>query len=38
MHVVEDAVEGIDLEGSLEQAWNEMKEKGANVVTSDELY
>lgn len=37
MHVVEDAVEGIDLEGSLELAWKEMKEKGAGVVRSDDL-
>ena len=37
MHIVEDAVKGIDLNGSLEEAWSEMKEKGVNVVTSDEL-
>lgn len=37
MHIVKDVVEGIDLEGSLEQAWKEMKEKGADVVSSDQL-
>lgn len=37
MHIVKDAVNGIDLDGSLDAAWDEMKEKGVNVVTSDEL-
>lgn len=37
MHIVEDAVAGIDLDGSLEQAWKEMKEKGVIVTTSDQL-
>ncbi len=37
MHVVEDAVQGIDLEGSLDAAWIEMKEKGAKITTSDQL-
>lgn len=37
MHIVEDAVEGIDLNGSLDQAWREMKEKGVLVTTSDSL-
>lgn len=37
MHIVKDAVEGIDLDGSLDAAWEEMKEKGVNIVTSDEL-
>ena len=37
MHIVEDAVKGIDLDGSLDQAWKEMKEKGVNIVTSDDL-
>lgn len=37
MHIVKDAVKGIDLNGSLDEAWKEMKEKGANVVTSDDL-
>ncbi len=37
MHIVEDAVAGIDLDGSLEQAWKEIKEKGVIVTTSDQL-
>lgn len=37
MHIVKDAVKGIDLDGSLDAAWNEMKEKGVNIVTSEEL-
>jgi len=35
--VVEDAVKGIDLEGSVEAAWNEMEEAGAGRTTSSEL-
>jgi len=37
MHIVEDAVKGIDLDGSLDAAWDEMKEQGVNIVTSDDL-
>jgi nicotinamidase/pyrazinamidase len=37
MHVVEDAVRGIDLNGSLEAAWQEMRGKGANIVSSKDL-
>jgi len=37
MHIVEDAVEGIDLEGSLAAAWEEMKDAGVNITTSDSL-
>lgn len=37
MHIVKDAVKGIDLDGSLDAAWNEMKKKGVNIVTSDDL-
>lgn len=37
MHIVKDAVKGIDLDGSLDAAWNEMKEKGVDVVTSEDL-
>jgi nicotinamidase/pyrazinamidase len=37
MHIVEDAVSGIDLNGSLEKAWSEMKTAGARIVTSDDL-
>ncbi|WP_445666032.1 bifunctional nicotinamidase/pyrazinamidase [Fodinibius sp. AD559] len=35
--VVEDAVKGIDIEGSVDQAWTEMLEKGAKKVSSKEL-
>lgn len=37
MHIIEDAVAGIDLDGSLNQAWKEMKEKGVNITTSKSL-
>ena len=37
MHIVKDAVKGIDLDGSLDTAWDEMKEKGVNIVTSEDL-
>ena len=37
MYIVKDAVKGIDLDGSLDAAWNEMKEKGVNIVTSEDL-
>lgn len=37
MHVVEDAVRGIDLNGSLSEAWKEMRDKGASVVKSSDL-
>lgn len=37
MHIVKDAVKGIDLDGSLDAAWDEMKEKGVNIVKSDDL-
>lgn len=37
MHIVKDAVKGIDLDGSLDAAWNEMKDKGVNIVTSEDL-
>lgn len=35
--VVEDAVKGIDLEGSVDQAWNEMIEKGARRLKSSDI-
>lgn len=35
--VVEDAVRGIDIEGSVEQAWDEMEKAGARRITSSEL-
>ena len=37
MHVITDAVRGIDLDGSLDEAWKGMKEKGAIFVSSEEL-
>ena len=37
MSVVEDAVRGIDLEGSVEQAWEEMGEAGARRVNAGAL-
>lgn len=38
MYLVQDAVRGIDLDGSLQAALDEMKEKGAVFVTSDQIY
>lgn len=35
--VVDDAVKGIDMEGSVDQAWKEMKEKGAERISSSDL-
>ena len=35
--VVEDAVAGIDIDGSVNQAWKEMEEAGATVISSQEL-
>ena len=35
--VVEDAVRGIDIEGSVEKAWKEMRDAGARRITSSEL-
>lgn len=37
MHIVKDAVRGIDLEGSLDTAWKEMKQKGVKITTSQEI-
>ena len=37
MHIIEDAVKGIDLDGSLERAWIDMKNKGVNVIKSGEI-
>lgn len=36
--VVQDAVKGIDIDGSVEQAWKEMKEAGAQITSSQELF
>lgn len=35
--VIKDAVRGIDIEGSVDQAWEEMEEAGANVISSQEV-
>jgi len=35
--VIEDAVKGIDIEGSVDKAWQEMLEKGAQKVLSADL-
>lgn len=37
VNVIKDAVRGIDIEGSVEQAWKEMEEAGAKKVISSEL-
>ena len=37
VYVVEDAVRGIDTEGSLVVAWEEMREAGVQIVTSEML-
>jgi len=37
IYVVEDAVCGIDTQGSLAQAWREMDEAGVHVITSEEV-
>ncbi|MFO7800638.1 bifunctional nicotinamidase/pyrazinamidase [Rhodohalobacter sp.] len=37
MHIVEDAVKGIDLNGSLDEAWDEMKKKGVKVTQSKDI-
>lgn len=37
LHIVKDAVKGIDIDGSVDEAWKEMKSKGVNVIESDSL-
>jgi nicotinamidase/pyrazinamidase len=37
MHIIEDAVRGIDLNGSLDLAWKEMKKKGVKITSSDKI-
>jgi len=37
VHVIEDAVKGIDMDGSVEQAWKEMKDAGAEITTSGKI-
>ena len=37
VHVIEDAVKGIDMDGSVEQAWKEMKGAGAEITTTGKI-
>lgn len=37
LYVVEDAVKGIDLDGSVDAAWNEMMDAGAHKISSQQL-
>ena len=37
VHVIEDAVRGIDASGSLDQAWQEMRKAGVSVTSSEEM-
>lgn len=37
VYVIEDAVKGIDIEGSVRQAWSEMLDAGADKITSHDL-
>jgi len=37
VHIVEDAVKGIDTNGSLKAAWKEMKQAGVKVTLTDKL-
>lgn len=37
VYVVEDAVRGIDIDGSVDQAWQDMQEAGATRISSSEL-
>lgn len=37
LYVVEDAVKGIDIEGSVDKAWKEMDEAGAQTISSSEI-
>lgn len=38
IHVINDAVRGIDMNGSVDKAWSEMKDAGASVVQSSDIY
>jgi len=38
VHVIEDAVNGIDMDGSVEQAWEEMKDAGAEITSSEKIH
>lgn len=37
MHIIKDAVQGIDLNGSLDEAWDEMNIAGVNITSSTDL-
>lgn len=37
MHVIEDAVRGIDLDDSVNQSWEQMKSHGARITRSDQI-
>lgn len=37
LYVIEDAVKGIDIEGSVDQAWTEMLQDGAQKISSKKL-
>lgn len=37
VYVVEDAVKGIDIEGSVDQAWSEMADAGARTLSSESI-
>lgn len=37
MHIVKNAVRGIDIEGSVEKAWTEIEKKGAHIITSEDI-
>lgn len=37
VHVVTDAVRGIDLDGSMDQAWKEMRSAGVNLTSSSSV-
>jgi nicotinamidase/pyrazinamidase len=37
MLIVEDAVRGIDIDGSVEKAWKEMESAGARIVSSSDV-
>jgi nicotinamidase/pyrazinamidase len=37
VYVIEDATRGIDTDGSLEQAWKEMRASGVHIITSRQL-
>jgi len=38
VHIIEDAVKGIDINGSVEQAWKEMKDAGAEITSSEKIH